>query len=297
MRQAARSGDRRPRRPARARGTWRPDPFDQVVVRAASVSASSASGPQRRSRRERTRDVLEPGHPPRAALVVPARAAASGCRAGPRAHRPRPDRPTCARSRPATSTRTEPAVDRRPGRRRRCSGTPRVGAGGRHVCLPAGRCRPRGWLPAGRPARCRRTSMPAKTSGSTRPVRSTGTWSTSPPPPLVRGRGMQHARVLDGGHHQPVPDPPAGECRAQHGEMHGLGTGGRERHLVRAGADQRRDDLASVVEQQSGSARAAVEAGRVGPSIVERGEQHLTRGRVQRLGGRGVEDTRPRHAR
>ena len=71
--------------------------------------------------------------------------------------------------------------------------------------------------------------------------------------------------------------------------VHGVGAGGGEGDLVGAYAEALGDHRAGVVEQQPGVAAGAVEAPRVGVPLVERGQERLAGGRVQRLGGGGVE--------
>ena len=71
--------------------------------------------------------------------------------------------------------------------------------------------------------------------------------------------------------------------------VHRVGARGGEGDLVAADPEALGDHLARVVQHQPCRPGRAVQAARVGVPLVERGEQDLAGGRVQRLGGRGVE--------
>ena len=77
--------------------------------------------------------------------------------------------------------------------------------------------------------------------------------------------------------------------RAEHRGVQGLRPVRREADLVRPGAERVGERFAGRVEQQPGPPARSVEPGRVGPAVVQRGEQGLARHRVQRRPGGGVE--------
>ncbi len=77
--------------------------------------------------------------------------------------------------------------------------------------------------------------------------------------------------------------------RAEHCQVHGLRAGSSERQLVRPAAEIAGYRLAGLLEQQLGAAALAVQPGRIGPAILERCQQGLAGGRMQRLGGCCVE--------
>ena len=85
---------------------------------------------------------------------------------------------------------------------------------------------------------------------------------------------VQHGAVLDRAVHERRRAAVAGQ-RAEHGGVQGLRAVRGEADLVRPGADAVGDRLAGGVEQQPGPAARAVQPGRVGPAVVERGEQRL----------------------
>jgi hypothetical protein len=106
---------------------------------------------------------------------------------------------------------------------------------------------------------------------------------------LERRDRLQHARVLD----RRVDDVPPGAGpsagRPEHPEVRGERPGRGEVHLVGARPEHGRDGLAGAVEQQSRPPAGAVEAVRIGPAVVERGEQRRARGGVQGESGGCVE--------
>ncbi len=65
--------------------------------------------------------------------------------------------------------------------------------------------------------------------------------------------------------------------------VHGLGAGADERDLRGSARQRLGDRLASVVEQQPRAGRLRVQASRIGPPGVERGEERLARRGVQGL--------------
>ena len=112
-----------------------------------------------------------------------------------------------------------------------------------------------------------------KASASTRPCRSTPI-GTAVPPSRVPLRRVQHRRVLDRAVHERRPLRGAGQ-RAEHRGVQRLRAVGGEADLVRPGAERFGQRLAGRVEQQPGPPARAVEPGRVGPAVVQRGEQRL----------------------
>jgi hypothetical protein len=102
-------------------------------------------------------------------------------------------------------------------------------------------------------------------------------------------RGAQDGGVLHRGVHQYVPGPAAALEAAQHGQVGGLGAAGAEAHLVRPRADDVGDHLPRRVQQLTGPAGDRVPPLRVGPAVVQRGEQRPLGHRVQRRRGGGVQ--------
>jgi len=100
---------------------------------------------------------------------------------------------------------------------------------------------------------------------------------------------MADRGVLDGG----VDDlPRAGAVaadQAQQPAVDGLGAGAGEAHLVGAHSEALGHDRAGVVEQQPGRSAWPMQPARVGVPLVERGQQGVPGGRVQRLRGGRVE--------
>ncbi len=109
-----------------------------------------------------------------------------------------------------------------------------------------------------------------------------------------RGGGVQDAGVLDRRRQDTPADALAPTDETGEPELHRLGARGRERHLVGAGAEHPGHRLAGGVEQHPGPPRLVVAPRRVGPALVERGEQGRARGGVQGRGGGGVEVARGR---
>ena len=107
--------------------------------------------------------------------------------------------------------------------------------------------------------------------------------------------GVQHRRVLDGRvrDRQSVAQAP---CREpQQPQVHRVGAARREGHLVRTDSEGLGRRLAGVVEQQPRLATGTMQPARVGVPPVERSEENLAGGRVQRRGGGAVEVGRPGH--
>ena len=183
---------------------------------------------------------------------------------------------------PGRSPRRRPAA----GRRRRADARPRRPAGG---CPTSSFARS-----AGRRARCpRRAALRRKASRSTRPCRSTGTATTSPPR-LVPARGVQHRGVLDGAVHQPVAGAaPRRASAPEHRRVHGLGVRAGEATLVGAGAEGARRRLARAVQQQPGPPALARAGGAGRPSPRRARPAGLARRRVQRRDRGGVQVRAP----
>ena len=76
---------------------------------------------------------------------------------------------------------------------------------------------------------------------------------------------------------------------AEDGGVQRLGGVRGEVDLVGTGAEARGHGLARGVEQQPGATTGGVQSGRVGPAVVERGEQRLAAHGVQRRARRGVQ--------
>ena len=270
--------------------------------------------------RDRGHRARGPGRPARAAARRPRRAR----RRRPAARPPRPARPARSRSRSTRSSiavvageRVAPAGAlaheqhaRRPagpphlcaerGQRatsRRAaaagpptaqastnSGTPSAAAA--EPRRPAGGCRPRGWRPGRRRTPAGAAPRPAAPTVDPARARSTGdarAAAASPP----TAAGVQHRGVLDGGVHEPAPTRRGRASRPSTPRCTAVGARGGEGHLVGADAERLGDDLAGVVEQQPGAPRPA-RCSRRGSAhpCVERGQQRLAGGRVQRLGRR-----------
>ena len=95
--------------------------------------------------------------------------------------------------------------------------------------------------------------------------------------------------MLDRADQHQVTGPATSRGGAQHGLVGGYSSTGAEGDLVGPGAEHPGDGLPGRVQQHSGAAALPVEPGRVGPAVVERGEQRGPRGRVQRGRRRVVE--------
>ena len=107
--------------------------------------------------------------------------------------------------------------------------------------------------------------------------------------PAGPGRGVQHGRVLDGGVDHRGADPGTAGAQPEQPAVDGVGAGRRERHLVGAHVQAGGDRLAGVVEQDPCRPAGSVQPAGIGVPLVERGQQDLAGGGVQRLRRRGVE--------
>ena len=94
----------------------------------------------------------------------------------------------------------------------------------------------------------------------------------------VLDRGVQHRRTAP----RPADEP-------EQPAVDRLGAGAGEAHLVRSDVEALGHHGARVVEQQAGVAPGPVQPARVGPALVQGGQQRVARGGVQGLGGRRVE--------
>ena len=169
------------------------------------------------------------------------------------------------------------------------SGTPRQRAPPPR--RPAGRCRPRGWptgrrrrRPPGRPRR--RASVgdvdPARAG---RPGRLDAVVAARAQAAACSTAECSTAECTTA---VPVPGPP-GE-QPEQPAVHGVGARGGEGDLVGADAEAaRRPPSRALSSSSRADAGRAVQAAGIGVPLLERGQQHLARGGVQRLGGGGVE--------
>jgi len=96
--------------------------------------------------------------------------------------------------------------------------------------------------------------------------------------------GVQQRRVFHCGVHERVAATPIGRERPERRGGEGLGAVRREAHLVRPGADALGHGFARRVEKQLRPTPGTVEPARIGPAVVERGEQCLAGDRMQRRG-------------
>lgn len=106
---------------------------------------------------------------------------------------------------------------------------------------------------------------------------------------LMGGRRMEHRRVFDRGDDQMAADTPTSRESPGHPRVHRPGPRRGECELVRTASDGFGGGLPGGVQQQPGAPSLAVEPGRVGPALVQRGKQRLTCDGVQGSGGCGVE--------
>jgi len=95
--------------------------------------------------------------------------------------------------------------------------------------------------------------------------------------------------VLDGGGDHPRPAAARAVEGPLDGPAHGRLARGHEGELGRADTEAGGDHLGGLVEQAPRGACLGVQAPRIGPARVERGEQGFPRHRVHRRAG-GVED-------
>ena len=130
----------------------------------------------------------------------------------------------------------------------------------------------------------------------TRPVRSTGDLRHRAAGRLVdlRRCSTEECSTADTIRWRPVRRRPA--SAPGDAGVHGPGPRRGEDQFVRAAAHRLRRGLAGGVEQQPGPPPLAVQPGRVGPPLVERGRQGLTGDGMQRSGGSRVEVGHADHA-
>ena len=145
----------------------------------------------------------------------------------------------------------------------------------------AARCRPRGW-----PSARRRPTTPSGGGAtSTRPSRSTGSDTASP----AQAAACKTAECSTAVCATTAPASRTPRRSPEEAQVHRVGARGREGDLVGADLQRLGDGCPGVVEQQPRGPGGAVQTSWVGVPLVEGGEQGLPRGRVQRLGRRGVQ--------
>ena len=123
-------------------------------------------------------------------------------------------------------------------------------------------------------------------STSTRPSRSTGTTTLSPP---AQAAACSTAECSTAEWTTVEPTRARPGAQPEQPAVDGVGAGRGERDLVGAHVQAGGDRLAGVVEQDPRRPAGSVQAAGIGVPLVERGPQDLAGGGVQRLGRRGVE--------
>ena len=101
----------------------------------------------------------------------------------------------------------------------------------------------------------------------------------------------EHGGVLHRGGHRARPTPAGGIRHPVDGPGQRGRTAGQEAHLGGSHSEPGGDDLPGAVEQRSGPAALGVQAGRVGPAHLDRGEQGVAGDGVQGAGGRVEQST------